>query len=153
MRSYPKKTVQPFQFIAITSWSDSTYESDAQRPILILGWRTIPLSSGPKPAYNPPPLQERHWVGLGMEVIPMKRPWLLAIGLAFVLFPAGCKSVDKPDLSHPGTAPAQQARALRYDPYPDNESGPAMVGVRPREYDVPPPEPSRARWYLNGWGQ
>jgi hypothetical protein len=83
----------------------------------------------------------------------MNRPWTLATGLLLLIALGGCKGVAKPDLTHPGSAPVQQARALRYDPYPENEPGPAMVGVRPREYQTPPPEPSRARWQLGKWEQ
>ena len=83
----------------------------------------------------------------------MKGPWLLAAGLLVSSALAGCASTAKPNWLHPGTAQAQQARALRYDPYPENESGPPMTGDRPREYETPPPEPSRARWFLGNWGQ
>jgi hypothetical protein len=65
----------------------------------------------------------------------------------------GCCSTATPDFAHPGTARVQQGRALRYDPYPENEPGPPLVGVRPREYDKPPPETSQARWFLGRWGQ
>jgi len=77
----------------------------------------------------------------------MKGRWSLAAGLLLGL--AGCRSTATPDLMHPGTQQAQQARALRYDPYAVNETGaPPMTGTGPREYDKPPPEPSRARWEL-----
>ncbi|NLF08244.1 MAG: membrane or secreted protein [Pirellulaceae bacterium] len=66
---------------------------------------------------------------------------------------AGCRTLAQPAWSKPGSADVQRARALRYDPYPESEPGPALVGVRPREYEVAPPEPSRARWHLGGWGQ
>lgn len=83
----------------------------------------------------------------------MNRPWSLATGLMILIALGGCKSVAKPDLTHPGTAQTQQTRALRYDPYPENEPGPALVGARPREYQTPPPETSRSRWFLGNWGQ
>ncbi len=83
----------------------------------------------------------------------MKRPWLPPVVLLIGTSLAGCKGVAGPCWLHPGSAQAQQARALRYDPYPENETGPKMPGVRPREYDRPPPEPSRARWQLGHWGQ
>jgi hypothetical protein len=61
---------------------------------------------------------------------------------------AGCQNTAQPNLVHPGTAQAQQNRAVRFDPYPDKELAPAMVGVRPREYENPLPEPTRSRWQL-----
>jgi len=65
---------------------------------------------------------------------------------------AGCTSVSTPNWLHPGPAPHQQSRAERFDPYPQNESGPEIVGARPREYQKPPPEVSRARWLPWSWG-
>jgi hypothetical protein len=66
---------------------------------------------------------------------------------------AGCQSTAMPSLAHPGSTQTQQNRAVRYDPYPDSEMGPTMVGVRPREYQNPIPEPARARWQLGNQGQ
>jgi hypothetical protein len=66
---------------------------------------------------------------------------------------AGCQDIAGPDWFHPGTAAAQQKRALRYDPYPENDSGPSTAGTRPRDFDIPPPEPSRARWEDGKWGE
>jgi hypothetical protein len=78
----------------------------------------------------------------------------LGVSAAVVMILAamgGCQHTEGPNWLHPGSAATQQARALRYDPYPENEPSPGMAGVRPREYDKPPPEPSRARWHLGGW--
>lgn len=83
----------------------------------------------------------------------MKRVAVSVTGLILLLASLGCRSTARPDWMHPGSAPVQQARALRYDPYPENEPGPALVGARPRAYDKPPPETSRARWTLGNWGQ
>jgi hypothetical protein len=83
----------------------------------------------------------------------MKGPCLFAAALLLLTTLSGCAGTAGPNWLHPGTAKAQQNRALRYDPYPEGEAGPMMVGVRPREYDKPPPEPSRARWQLGNWGQ
>ena len=83
----------------------------------------------------------------------MKGLWPLAAGLLILVALGGCRGVASPDWTHPGTASVQQKRALRYDPYPENEPGPSMDGTRPREYANPPPETSRARWYLGNWGQ
>jgi hypothetical protein len=81
------------------------------------------------------------------------KPTRFAAGVLILTALGGCSTTACPCLCHPGSAQVQQARALRYDPYPENESGPAMVGVRPREYEKPPPETSRARWTLGKWGQ
>jgi hypothetical protein len=50
---------------------------------------------------------------------------------------------------HPGDADTQQKVALRYDPYPEPDLGTPMAGTRPREYEVPPADPARARWFRN----
>jgi hypothetical protein len=56
---------------------------------------------------------------------------------------SGCSSsVARPNWLNPGPVAYQQNQALRYDPYPDDSLGPAVVGGRPREYDRPrPPAP------------
>jgi hypothetical protein len=68
-----------------------------------------------------------------------------AIGL-IVSCVAGCRGLAPPSIFHPGTAPQQQARAERFDPYPENEPGPTIQGSRPPGYDKPIPEVDRARW-------
>ena len=61
------------------------------------------------------------------------------IALSVVLPPCcGCQ-LDTPNLAHPGTEANQQARAKVFEPYPDNEMGPPVVGGRPREYQDPRP--------------
>lgn len=82
----------------------------------------------------------------------MKKPCLIAAWLFLLCIVGGCARIAGPNWFHPDTATRQQNRALRYDPYPENEPGPPM-GVRPREYQNPPPETSRARWTLGNWGQ
>ena len=69
--------------------------------------------------------------------------WLLAAML--VLGPAGCRTLAPPNWFHPGPAKYQQERAHQFDPYPEKESGPPIVGARPLEYQNPPPELQRTR--------
>ena len=83
----------------------------------------------------------------------MKRLYGLAAGLLVLAAVDGCKHTAGPNWLHPGGAQSQQIQALRYDPFPENETGPAMAGVRPREFEKPPPETSRARWEKGGWGK
>ena len=59
---------------------------------------------------------------------------------------AGCQGLAPPSVLHPGPAEYQQRRAQRFDPYPENEPGPEIVGARPLEYGKPPAEVQRARW-------
>ncbi len=57
---------------------------------------------------------------------------------------AGCADL-LPNVLHPGPAPLQRARAQRTDPYPEPDTGPEVVGARPREYDKPLPENERVQ--------
>ncbi len=68
--------------------------------------------------------------------------WILALLLVGVA--GGC--VTGPRWLHPGPADYQQQKAVRFDPYADNDAGPTVVGARPRDYDKPLAEPARARW-------
>ena len=84
------------------------------------------------------------WGRLGS--IAMDRRWLLVLGAAVALVAAGCRSLAMPTVARPGTAQYQQSVAERFDPYPENEPAPTVVGGRPLEYEKPPPEVARARW-------
>ena len=55
----------------------------------------------------------------------------------------GCLAL--PNLAHPGTEAHQQARAQVFEPYPENEPGPPIVGARPREYQDPRAEVLRVQ--------
>ncbi len=75
----------------------------------------------------------------------MKALKWMAFGTFLALAVAGCKTTEKPNWFNPGTAPEQKARAIVHDPYPENEPGPRIEGIRPREYDKPLSEVDRAR--------
>lgn len=62
---------------------------------------------------------------------------------------AGCRSLTPPSFGNPGPAAYQQSRAQRFDPYPENEPGPPVVGARPMEYEKPAAEVLRSRWWLS----
>ena len=81
----------------------------------------------------------------------MRQAWLsvLAIGLGAAVI--GCQSVQPPHLTGNGTAAYQQAQAQRFDPYPENEAGPPVVGSRPMGFEDPPAEVQRARWLPWNW--
>lgn len=72
---------------------------------------------------------------------------LLALLMGLCLFAgAGCQSMGLPRLFGPGSAPYQRGVAQQYDPYPETDVAPEIVGGRPREYQQPVAEPARARW-------
>ncbi len=59
---------------------------------------------------------------------------------------SGCSpTIYKPTLLHPGPAPFQRNNALQFDPYPPNDMGPEIVGGRPKDFQKPPNEVTRAR--------
>jgi hypothetical protein len=65
---------------------------------------------------------------------------------ALLLPLAACSStVRRPRLLHPGPAGYQQANAEEFDPYPQNDVGPEILGGRPPDYQIPPNEVTRAR--------
>jgi hypothetical protein len=66
----------------------------------------------------------------------------------------GCASLGKPEWLEPGPARNQQRRAVRFDPFLENDIGPyafrqygIMDGSRPRDYAEPVAEVRRARWW------
>ena len=63
---------------------------------------------------------------------------------------SGCMP-DPVNLWDPGTMAEQQRRAVRLDPYANNNIAPELVGGRPREYMQPLPEPVRNRVYADSW--
>jgi hypothetical protein len=73
------------------------------------------------------------------------------IGFALVMLTlGGCAWFEHPDFRtpnwrSPGPAYYQQFHAVRHDPYPQDDLGPEIVGGRPRGYQKPPPEVTRAR--------
>ncbi|MEM8944742.1 MAG: hypothetical protein AAGD11_06115 [Planctomycetota bacterium] len=69
---------------------------------------------------------------------------LISVVLVFSL--TGCSSsVFIPRILSPGPAPFQRNNAQQFDPYPQNDLGPEIVGGRPLGYMIPPDEVTRAR--------
>lgn len=66
--------------------------------------------------------------------------------LATLLSPLSACSptIVKPQLCNPGWAQQQRARAVEFDPYPQNDVGPEIVGGRPPDFIVPRNEVTRA---------
>ena len=52
-----------------------------------------------------------------------------------------------PDWNNPGTMSQQQQRANVFDPFANNEMGPEIVGGRPRDFQKPMNEATRAHEY------
>lgn len=84
----------------------------------------------------------------------MANPWqrLGWIGV-LALVAGGCAGMGRPNWFHPGPAAYQQKRAERFDPYPEPDVAPEVVGARPREFQKPAPEPERARRTLPLFGR
>jgi hypothetical protein len=66
---------------------------------------------------------------------------------------SGCTSLGKPDWLDPGPAANQRRKAVRFDPYLQDDIAPSqlrlsiMDGSRPRDFLEPVPEVKRARWW------
>jgi hypothetical protein len=82
----------------------------------------------------------------------MSRENSVAVILAFGLFmmPACSPTIRKPRLESPGTAPIQRYNATQFDPYPQTDMGPEIVGGRPPDFAIPVPEVERASQYTRG---
>ncbi len=65
----------------------------------------------------------------------IKLPGILLVAAALLAGISGCHL--RPDLATPGTMDAQRVRSMQHDPYPSNELGPPVMGVRPRDFDLP----------------
>ena len=68
----------------------------------------------------------------------LTRAMLLVCVLTISSF--GCNM--RPNFGPPGSIYEQRARAVLSDPFPNNDLGPAVMGGRPRGYDLPLPEPT-----------
>jgi hypothetical protein len=78
--------------------------------------------------------------------------WLTLLLLVTGL--SGCASLGRPAWLDPGPARTQQRRAVRFDPFMQNDIGPSALrtygildGSRPRDYAEPVPEVRRSRWW------
>jgi hypothetical protein len=82
----------------------------------------------------------------------MSQRTLVTIGLAASLLalPACSPTIRKPRLESPGTAPIQRYNATQFDPYPQTDMGPEIVGGRPPDFAIPVPEVERANQYSRG---
>ena len=78
---------------------------------------------------------------------------LIAVILPVLATGSGCASLGKPDWLDPGPERLQRRRAVRFDPYlqddiaPSSLRVPLMDGARPRDFATPVPEVRRSRWW------
>ena len=70
---------------------------------------------------------------------------VLIVASLLALLTACSPTIRYPRLASPGTAPLQRYNAEQFDPYPQNDVGPEIVGGRPLDYAVPVSEVSRSR--------
>jgi hypothetical protein len=77
----------------------------------------------------------------------------LCVGVSLALTSAGCSSLGRPQWLEPGPSRAQQRRAVRFDPYLQDDIAPSILrvplndGTRPRDFAEPMPEVERSRWW------
>jgi hypothetical protein len=75
----------------------------------------------------------------------MNKLCCVVLGLIVAAATAGCRGLAPPNWFHPGSAEYQQSQAQQFDPYPETDPGPTIVGARPLEYDKPPAEVLRVQ--------
>jgi hypothetical protein len=75
----------------------------------------------------------------------MCRPLYILLAMVAAAPLSGCGWVPPPRLHSPGPAFFQRQQAAQFDPYPEEDVGPQVVGGRPQGFEEPPPEPLRAR--------
>lgn len=63
------------------------------------------------------------------------------------LFP----NLKRPNWRSPGTIAQQRETATQFDPYADNDAGPAIEGGRPREFERPQAQAARSSPFRNGF--
>lgn len=77
----------------------------------------------------------------------------ICLGVTLALTSAGCSSLGRPQWLEPGPSRAQQRRAVRFDPYLQDDIAPSILrvplndGTRPRDFAEPMPEVERSRWW------
>jgi hypothetical protein len=80
-------------------------------------------------------------------------PITICVGAAVALAFTGCSSLGRPQWLEPGPSRSQQRRAVRFDPYLQDDTAPAILrmplndGTRPRDFNEPMPEVERSRWW------
>jgi hypothetical protein len=84
--------------------------------------------------------------------VPRARILVFAV---VALTAAGCgigQGQLRDQIFRPGPFAYQQQRAVRFDPYSEQDTytGPRDSTTRPRDYYKPNPEPTRGRWF--DWG-
>ena len=81
------------------------------------------------------------------------RPFFILLLAVLLPAAAGCTSLGKPDWLEPGPAAYQRRKAVRFDPYLQDDIAPSslrlplMDGARPRVFAEPVPVVRRARWW------
>ena len=75
----------------------------------------------------------------------MRAATIFLVAMCLPGFLSGCADIAPPNWFHPGPAEYQRAQAQRTDPYPEPDTGPEVVGARPREFQVPSAEPTRVQ--------
>jgi hypothetical protein len=83
----------------------------------------------------------------------MRSAFMVVVGLCLASGSGCSSSLARPNWLNPGPVGYQQQVAERFDPYPEDDLGPPIVGGRPREYEIPrPPTPLKPSPAPTSWG-
>lgn len=85
-----------------------------------------------------------------VRIPSVARKLLLALTVCAAAGATGCMT-ESANISRPGTIDVQRRRAVRLDPYPDNNIAPKIVGGRPRDFQYDRSETDRARLLREAW--
>lgn len=75
------------------------------------------------------------------------------LALAISAGSAGCASTGLPRVFEDRPVAQQRRDAEQFNPYPEQETGPATPGTTPRGFEKGVAEPSRARWNPFTWAR
>jgi hypothetical protein len=79
---------------------------------------------------------------------------IAAVAVLLSAMLVGCAGGPPLSWSNPGTVQQQRLRATIFDPWPDSQLGPEVLGGRPRDYSEPLPQPVKNRLYVDSlWGR
>jgi len=89
-----------------------------------------------------------------MPRLPSCSPLLVCLMVLGAAAGSGCATLGRPQWLDPPPTRVQQRRAVRFDPFPQNDIDASPLrtygildGTRPRDYIEPAPEIRRSRWW------
>ena len=108
-------------------------------------WASPNAAAMPPPTTQLPPAVNPGVPGQGMPYTP--GPPAPGAAVPGAVPATSSSGVQGPDWDNPGSLSQQRERASVFDPFANNEVAPAIVGGRPRDFQKPTNEATRAQPY------